>query len=32
MKALLSSYFLERKKLEGELEEKEGEIEEILIR
>lgn len=32
MKALLASYFLERKKLESELEEKEGEIEEIIVK
>jgi hypothetical protein len=32
MKILLNNYNLEKKKLEGELEEKEGETEEILIK
>lgn len=32
MKNLLNNYLLEKKKLEAELEEKEGEVEEILIK
>ena len=32
MKVLLGNYFVEKKKLETDLEEKEGEIQEIIIK
>lgn len=32
MKVLLNNYFIDKKKLESDLEEKDGEIEELLIK